>query len=222
MKHQTSFKLYRYWTRMRGDRLAPRRSEIEPADIREILAETFVLNADTEMAYRYRLAGSRASAPYCRELKGRDFLSLWSGNDARAMETLLQGVCEDAAAAVVGWEGGNLRGQTLMFETLLLPLETEHGRYERILGSTAAADTPYWLGIHPVIEQSIVSLRMIWPNEAASEQADAEAPVAFKPAASDPAPALTLDPRTGQIARRRGHLLVYDGGREPETADLHA
>ena len=200
---------------MRGPRPAPKRTDVEPADIREILADTFILNAEDARNFQFRLAGSRVCSLYCRELKGKDFLSFWSGADLTALQTLLDAIRAKGAAAVIGWEGHNVRRQSVMFETLLLPLETENGCYHRIMGSTAAAEAPYWLGIHPILEQSIVSLRMIWPNDApvfdrvAPQEQDKFAP-----------PPIQVDPRSGLLARRRGHLLIYDGGKRTESTDL--
>lgn len=227
MKHKTTFKLHKYWTDLRGLRPAPKRTDVEPADIREILAETFILNADTESAYKFRLAGSRVCSLYCRELKGKDFLSFWSGHDLDALQTLLTSIREDAAAAVVGWQGRNIRGQSLNFETLLLPLETQNGRYHRIVGSTTAFDSPYWLGVHPILEQEIVSLRMIWPND--MPVMDSQSPAAASPFddigtpfGGTEKPPIAVDPKTGKLARRIGHLLVYDGGKQGRSHDLSA
>ena len=43
MKHSTSRMLFSYWDALRGERAAPERSEIEPGEIRHILADTFIL-----------------------------------------------------------------------------------------------------------------------------------------------------------------------------------
>lgn len=216
MKHQTTLALYSYWSRLRGNRTAPLRSEIEPADIRAILAETFILNADRGSDYSYRLAGSKVCAPYCREVKDRNFLSFWTGHDFEAVQNLLLAIRENGAAAVFGWQARNMRGQTALFETVLLPLETRKATIGRVLGSTAIIDAPYWIGTHPVMEQELTSLRLIWPKERAAGER-------FR-AASDrsPPPAIAVDPASGAIARRFGHLLVYEGGKQRQSSDLGA
>ena len=214
MKHKTTFKLYEYWDSLRGTRTAPQRSEVEPAAIRDILSQTFILNAERGDEYTYRLAGSRVCSHYCRELKGRNFLSFWGGEDLSALQTLLLAIKENGAAAVLGWQGHTMRRQTLAFETVLLPLETRPGSFNRVLGSTSAMDNPYWVGIHPILEQEIVSLRMIWPNESPMFAA----PAAEEQEASPPA--IAVDPDTGAIARRFGHLLVYDGGKKSDSNEI--
>lgn len=78
MKHQSTRALYDYWTTKRGRRRAPARSDIDPADIRRILADTFILTADFVNDIRVRLAGTRVCALFAREIKGEAFEDLWS------------------------------------------------------------------------------------------------------------------------------------------------
>ncbi|WP_321502778.1 PAS domain-containing protein [Breoghania sp.] len=203
MKHATTQALYDYWNQLRGSRPAPERSEIEPGDIRTILGDTFILEALGEETYRFRLAGTRMCAAYCRELKGRDFLRMWDGKDREALETMLQAITSEAAAAVVGIEGRTDRGQTVNIETLLLPLRMRNEGYTRILGSCTLMEKPYWLGIHPVVHQSISSLRLIWPDE--------QPAFLRKVSAVNEGHGL---PHPTQLGYRRvGHLTVYEGGK---------
>ncbi len=47
MKLNGSIALFQYWNRLRDGRPAPKRSEVEPADIKSLLADTFILGAAT-------------------------------------------------------------------------------------------------------------------------------------------------------------------------------
>ncbi|MBU2194045.1 MAG: PAS domain-containing protein, partial [Alphaproteobacteria bacterium] len=51
-----SVELFRYWNRLRNGRPAPTRTEIEPADIKTLLADTFILEKDTRGEAVFRLA----------------------------------------------------------------------------------------------------------------------------------------------------------------------
>ena len=62
MKHATSRELYDYWDRLRRGQPAPHRSDIEPSDIRRILADTFILEVADRETYAIRLAGTRICA----------------------------------------------------------------------------------------------------------------------------------------------------------------
>ncbi len=208
MKHSTTRELYDYWSRVRGNERAPLRSAIEPSDIRHILGEMFILEVLERDSYYVRLAGTRICALYCREIKGTNLLDLWSGEDRQAMATLCAAVSEDGAAAVVTISARTARDQEVACELILLPLRHGGPNFDRVLGSCAALDRPYWLGSEPIVSQSIASLRLIWPDEAPTfmrRHSDRA-----RGAAAAPVPPVPL-PVAG--SRRHGHLFVLDGGK---------
>jgi hypothetical protein len=196
LKHAANRSLYHYWDRVRGERPAPLRQEIEPADIGSILSSTFILEALDDRSYAYRLAGTRLCACFGRELKSENWLDGWSTRDREALATLLRSIVSDAAAAAVCFIAGNGRGQSVPFEIVLLPLVNRGAGYTRILGATLPLDEPYWLGAHPITEMDISDLRLIWPN----------APKRFAEPTPEGDAELTLP------LRRRRHLALYDGG----------
>ncbi len=81
MKHASTRALYGYWNERRGNRPAPERAEIDPAAIRHALGDTFMLAADFVDELRFRLAGTRVCALFCREIKGEAFSALWSADE---------------------------------------------------------------------------------------------------------------------------------------------
>jgi hypothetical protein len=203
MKHATSRELYAYWDRIRGAEAAPRRGDIEPGDIRRILADTFILEVVSRDAYIVRLAGTRMCALYGREIKGSGFLDLWTGADREVIATLATAVSEDAAGAVVTVDLRSPRGQPVSCEFLMLPLRHGGWSYDRILGSCAVHVRPYWFGSEPIVRQQITNLRLVWPDEHPRFMRDAPRPIPQSPL-----------PFAGDGAlRRHGHLFVLDGGK---------
>lgn len=225
MKHATTRELYAYWQRLRGTRPAPDRSEIEPSDIRRVLGDTFILEAVSRHEYRFRLAGTRVCALYGRELKGKDFLTFWSGKDNEAVATMLAAVSQDAAAAVFGMNGRSAHERDLACEILLLPIRQKGEGWTRILGCLVPMSDPYWIGIHPILSQSISSLRLIWPDERPhfllrGDQVASDEILAVEPATGSmhrshtPTTAAPFPPFAFDAAHRRvGHLMVLDGGK---------
>lgn len=206
-----SIALFQYWNRLRDGRSAPRRTEIEPADIKALLADTFILEKDTRGEAVFRLAGTRLCATYGRELKGFSFPSLWREKDQRLLAQLIHGVFQQKSLAVIAYQGLSSGGRSNRFELLALPLD---GGVEnpRCLGIVATAEKPFWLGADPITDAFIDSIRIIDPDKE---------PMYLKnrPAISVPPLAPTgLDEPTTisefSRARRIRHLVVLDGGRD--------
>jgi hypothetical protein len=206
-----SITLFQYWNRLRDGRPAPKRTEVEPADIKTLLADTFILEKDTRGEAVFRLAGTRLCAIYGRELKGFSFPSLWREKDQRLMARLIHGVFQQKSVVLVTYEGFSGVGRSVKFELLVLPLDggAEH---PRCLGVISTAEKPYWLGADPITDALIDSLRVIDPEQE---------PLFLKnrPAIAVPAlaPSELEAPQTisdfGRVRRIR-HLVVLDGGRE--------
>lgn len=204
MKHRHTRALYDYWNRLRAGAPAPRRGVVEPADIRAQLGDTFILDASSRPAVPFRLAGTRLCSLYGREMKNRDFQSLFVSRDGGAVETLVAAVSVDAAAAVVGLEGRNDRGDTIALEMLLLPLSNGSLRYDRILGILVPMENPYWLGLHAVMEQRVTSMRLLWPEEQPAHLRRHAEIAKTVPSVPDP---------IHLVGERRAHLIVLEGGK---------
>lgn len=208
MRHQATIALFQYWDRLRAGRPAPQRSEIEPVDIKSLLADTFILEKDGRGEAIFRLAGTRLCAAYGRELKGYSFPLLWSQRDQRIISRHAYSVFHHDAVVVVGFEGVGANGKIAEFEMVLLPL---HGGQDspRSLGAITPAARPYWLGAVPVTENRINTLRIVDPgrerlflNRRARITGPSIMPDKAEIAAGD------LDG-----GRRIKHLVVFDGGR---------
>ncbi len=147
MKHPFNRRLLAYWNERRGSRAAPERADIDPAAMRDILGDSFVLALDAGQGHRFRIAGTRVCALFGRELRGVSFADLWDAESAPQIRDLTGVIAEDATGVVAGARAATAEGQHCDFEMLLLPL-THRGRLGlRMLGVIAAMERPYWLGI---------------------------------------------------------------------------
>lgn len=206
--------LYTYWNSIRGARSAPDRKDIDPTRIREALANTFILELNDDDKFSFRLAGSHLCTSYCRELKGRSFSTLWHERDQDAMDTLIRAVTEDHAVALVTFQGTTALHTKTTFELVLMPLRHNGSSHTRILGGMTALDEPYWLGVQPIVEQRIVGLRLIWPDDMPQESSVREVAASVVNDVSYGAPAAAMATTVyGRSARRYAHLAVIDGGR---------
>jgi hypothetical protein len=195
VRHAASKDLFKYWETLRGSRAAPERGEIEPAEIRSILGDTFIL--EISMQFRtvsFRLAGTRLCSAYGRELKGLGFLALWSEDDNYEVAKLVSRVYRDNQPVLIGYAAQNGSGRFLEYEMLLLPLVKAADGNARVLGIASPRTTPYWLGNDALVMNHLRSARNV------QAPAQAETPVAQEMPRSAP-------------TRRFHHLTVLDGGK---------
>jgi hypothetical protein len=159
MKHASTRALFEYWNRKRGRRAAPDRSDIDPADIRHVLGDTFMLAADFADDIRFRLAGTRVCALFTREIKGEAFNAQWSDSNREHIAELLDAVVTEKVGAVAGIIGRTENGDETELELLLLPLAHAGQGRVRALGVLAPLTPPYWLGEQPVVDLELKTLR---------------------------------------------------------------
>lgn len=200
MKHPSCHYLYNYWNRLRAGAVAARRGDIEPAAIRPVLGDAFILEVLDNDTFRFRLAGTRICSIYCREMKGLNFVDLWGKDDRRAITDVMTAVAKRGVVVSLGLNGHSDRGQTLGFEVLILPLRHVGPAFDRIIGAFGAIERPYWLGVHPVVRQDLTSLRLLTPDEDLA---------AARPETRPTAEIVELSP--GIV--RRGTFVVHNGGK---------
>ena len=196
MRHPSTKTVFDYWNAQRGTRAAPERADIDPIAIRHALGDTFMLAADFVDELRFRLAGTRVCALFCREIKGETFAGLWNETSRDLIQELLGIVTSEQVGAVAGLRGRAADGDTVDLELLLLPLaHSGHARI-RALGVLVPPQPPYWLGEKPVAELELTTLRHIG-QEVPREQ---DAP--------------EFGRRVPKGGRLRHGFVVYSGGRE--------
>ena len=165
MQQPTSKQLFAYWDHIRNGRLAPRRFEIEPAKIANILRETFIAECTGLLGFRFRLAGTQICQEFGRELRGIDFLSLWSFADRDAVASLVRDVLNDGAVGHGTFLARTETGREASFEFTLMPLIHTGATINRLLGSITAVDRPFWLGTEPLTKFEVVEVRLLRPGD---------------------------------------------------------
>jgi hypothetical protein len=219
MRHPATKALYAYWNEVRGERLAPRRLEIQPARIAELLLDTFILERADKGAFRFRLAGTRVAARFEAPLKANDFLSCWGEGDRALLAHHLAAISDLGRVGLFTGEADRLQGLhdrapsgPVPFELLVLPLLHTGDAIDRLLcllvpieeGGGAPAREPAFRRLR------LLAAEAVWPNGAPDD------PLAF----SDRQTPLRPNVRMARIVRQgRRQFRVYQGGLETAAAE---
>jgi hypothetical protein len=164
MRQRVSQALYAYWNEVRGERLAPRRLDIEPGRISALLPDTFILERIDGRTSRFRVAGTRICEAFGGEFRGLNLFDLVGDEDRITLQRQIAVIASQGAAGVFLLSAETTDGATERIEMLLLPLT--HGRdvVDRFVGSMAIIDRPDWIGATPLGGLRILAHELIWPD----------------------------------------------------------
>jgi hypothetical protein len=204
MRQAATQELYSYWNRLRGARLSPSREDIDPSEIRHILADTMILEVDDERQFPVRVSGSRLNALFLDELKGHSFVGLFAAEERVAASEMAAAVVDGARPIVAGLIAEQADEPPAHLELLLLPLRHHGQTHSRVLGMLTPTGLPSWFSLRRADCLRLVAMRFI------DENAD---PEAAPLAAAESERALKPSDLANRLKTRRRSFFVIRGGR---------
>jgi len=132
MKHVATAQVEAYWEALRGDRLAPLRSEVDPRGIDQALEHAFILERIAPGVARFRLAGMHLNDLMGMEVRGMPMTTFFCPDARRSVSDCLEHVFEEPAKARFLLQGEHRTD--LRAEMILLPLRSDLGDTSRALG----------------------------------------------------------------------------------------
>lgn len=133
--HPELRKILAYWLSKKGDRLAPSRGDIDPAEIVQLLPYVGLVDVlRGPLRFRYRLAGTEIVRSYGQELAGRylDEIDL-NGHQSEIIAEYKE-VAERGDAACATWDYTRHDGRHLRYERLALPLSSDAKTVDMLFG----------------------------------------------------------------------------------------
>lgn len=203
MREAVSQTLYAYWNEVRGERLAPRRLDIEPARIGAVLPDTFILERIDAKTSRFRLAGTRICEAFGTEFRGLNIFELVGEEDRITLQRQIAVIGSQGAAGLFLMSAETGEGVAARAELLLLPLTHTREVVDRFLGSISLIDRPAWVGATPLSGLRILSHELIWPDGR---------PHAMIDSMGRQSPFLRGGREARIVRSERRQFRVYDGG----------
>ncbi len=134
MFHSNTERLIDYWRNRKAERLSPLRSAIDPSDFTDLLPQVLILGRAAPGQYLFRLAGGLVTDLHARDLRRKDFLSIWAPVDRPRLAAALEASRRAAEPLVLTAEARTAEGLSARFEILLAPLRAEGSPQDRVLG----------------------------------------------------------------------------------------
>ncbi len=127
-------KLYDYWLRKQGTRLAPMRADLDPLDLKYIPSFIYIIDViGPPYRFQCQLAESRVAQEFGGELT-ENFVDEIDYN--RVGDLILdeyESVTRDGRPTVAKWHNTKKDGQEIEFEHLILPLSSDGTNIDMLL-----------------------------------------------------------------------------------------
>lgn len=134
--------LKNYWERLRAGRIAPYRAEIDPRQFESALENMFIIEKTSVDNMRIRLAGMKICEMMGMEVRGMQPGYLIDEADRTRFERLLNVVMGEPAVVELKLEAQNRIG-VYRATMLLMPLRSDFGDINRVLGCASGGNEPY-------------------------------------------------------------------------------
>ena len=117
-------RLYDYWREKKGERAAPRRADIAPEEIVEILPFVFLVEIEGERL-RFRLVGSAVTEEYGGRLSGMYIDEVDFNHATAQLVDEYRRAAHDIVPIASRWNYEKNNGRQLTYERIILPLSAD-------------------------------------------------------------------------------------------------
>ena len=126
-----------YWEGKRSGRKLPRRSDIDPLELKAYLSHLFLVDVLPGAEFRYRLIGSAITERYGRNSTGRTVREIYAGAPliAEWLTDMMSAVTRSARPVLASGPLAAIGKEHVVSESLHLPLADEAGSVTQIFGA---------------------------------------------------------------------------------------
>jgi hypothetical protein len=133
--HPNSRMLFHAFEKMRGERSAPAREDLDLKQIRKLVPSLFIAeHCASSGDFRWRLAGTAVSALMGHEVTGSAIAAGWDKCESNAIRRFLAGVSGTHQPGLLRMRFMTDRGQWIVAEMFAVPLMAADGLSTQVLG----------------------------------------------------------------------------------------
>jgi hypothetical protein len=138
MKNPILVEMLEHWENLRGGRIAPSRSEIDPRQIENALRHAFIIERVADGEARFRIAGMGLCDLMGMEVRAMPANSVILPDNRDQFSTIVQGLFSTPEIIELSLETVAPGQRRLKADMLLLPMMNDLGEITRILGCLVA------------------------------------------------------------------------------------
>lgn len=201
--------LFEHWSALRSGVEVPNRCEIDPRVFPDALENTFIFERIDEGDFRARLAGMNLCDMMGMEVRGQSAASFMQHAERDNITQILQQILNRPSIGELTLTGRDLTGKTVEVNMILLPLRSDMGDVNRVIGCISHPQTNFTAPLRFSIKShKLTPLSALGRNRAEIAVGFSEKIEPFRPQAVK---AVSENVNPSQTPKIRGHLkLVQD------------
>ena len=146
-----------YWSALRNGAEVPKRAQVDPRGLENILEHAFILERIAPGVARIRLAGQRLSQLAGMEVRGMPLSTFFTPSGRIHVSAALEHVFEAPAVAELDLQGKPAFGRPApKARMILLPLRDDTGVVNRAMGVLVSDDPKNFAGLHLSVAETVL------------------------------------------------------------------
>ncbi len=135
--------LFEHWSALRSHSNVPNRCEIDPRVFPDALENTFIFERIAKGDFRARLAGMNLCDMMGMEVRGQSAASFMQHSERDKIQKVLEQILVRPAIGELALEGRDLTGKVVEVNMILLPLRSDMGEINRVIGCISYPQTSF-------------------------------------------------------------------------------
>lgn len=163
IQHPGTRALFSFWEKIRGEKAAPARDDLDLRQISPLVPNLLVLERDhLNQTFKWRLAGSEISQLYRQKLTNTDALAGWRGFERNSLKQLFTTVVTGLQPCLVRFHLTTDTGQVIGAELIGLPIHARNGSRFHVFGGIFPLRDISNLGYSAITCLELAAARSIW------------------------------------------------------------
>ena len=163
IRHPGTRTLFSYWEKIRGEKAAPNRDDLDLRQISAIVPNLLMLERDhLHQTFKWRLAGSEISQLYRQKLTYTNALAGWRGFERNTLKQLFNSVVTSLQPCLIRFHLTTDTGQIIGAELLGLPIHARNGSQFHVFGGIFPLRDISQLGYGAITFMELSAAHSIW------------------------------------------------------------